>query len=76
MLPETYERIDRQLLSARETDVLALLAEGMGSKQIADALCISVNTVHRHRQNILAALQVNNTAAAVQIGLRLRLIPR
>ena len=48
----------------------------MGSKQIADALCISVNTVHRHRQNILAALQVNNTAAAVQIGLRLRLIPR
>lgn len=76
VLPETYERIDRQLLSARETDVLALLAEGMGSKQIADALCISVNTVHRHRQNILAALQVNNTAAAVQIGLRLRLIPR
>ena len=75
LLPETYERIDRQLLSPRETAVLGLLAKGQSSKQIADALCISVNTVYRHRQNILAALQVSNTAAAVEIGIRLRLIP-
>ncbi len=75
VLPETYEQLDRQLLSPREAGVLALLAKGMSSKQIADALCISVNTVYRHRQNILSALQVSNTAAAVEIGLRLRLIP-
>lgn len=74
LLPEIYTQIDRQLLSTRETEVLALLAKGQSSKQIADALCISVNTVSRHRQNILSALQVTNTAAAVEIGLRLRLI--
>lgn len=72
--PDAYERLDARLLSPRETHVLALLSKGMGSKQIAEELCISVNTVYRHRQNILAALQVNNTAAAVEIGLRMRMI--
>lgn len=70
ILDETYEQIDRQLLSPRETDVLRLLAKGKSSKQIADALCISVNTVYRHRQNILSALQVCNTAAAVELAMR------
>ncbi len=69
-----YEQHDQQMLSPREKEVLRLLAQGLGSKQIASRLCISTNTVYRHRQNILAALQVNNTAAAVQIGLRLRII--
>ncbi len=75
MRAETYAHLDRQLLTPRETDVLKMLAKGMSSKQIAQALCLSVNTVYRHRQNILAALQVSNTVAAVEIGLRLRLIP-
>lgn len=74
--PETYERIDRKMLSAREATILSLLAKGQSSKQIADALHISVNTVYRHRQNILTALQVSNTASAVEVALRLRLISR
>lgn len=74
LLSETYERIDRKILSARETTILSLLAKGQSSKRIADTLHISVNTVYRHRQNILAALQVSNTAAAVEIALRLHLI--
>ena len=72
--PETCERLDKQLLSPREIAVLCLLAKGQSSKQIAEALHISVNTVYRHRQNILAALQVSNTAAAVEIAIKLRLI--
>lgn len=68
------EQLDRRLISPRERSVLDLLAKGMGSKQIAETLNISVNTVSRHRQNILAALQVSNTAAAVEIALRLHLI--
>lgn len=75
VLPETYELTDCKLLSRREANVLALLAKGKSSKQIAEELCISIYTVYRHRQNILAALQVSNTAAAVEIGMRLRLIP-
>ncbi len=62
------------MLSPREKTVLSLLSKGRSSKQIADILHISVNTVYRHRQNILASLQVSNTAAAVEIALRLHLI--
>lgn len=71
---DTYRQLDRCLLSPREVAVLSLLAKGQSSKQIADALHISVNTVYRHRQNILASLQVSNTVAAVEIALRLHLI--
>lgn len=71
---EQYKQYDCQLLSARQLEVLSLLAKGEGSKQIAEQLCISVNTVSRHRQNILTQLNVTNTAAAVKIGLRMHLI--
>ena len=68
------ERCDANLLSRRQKEILALLAKGEGSKQIADKLSISVNTVSRHRQDILTRLGVTNTAAAVEIGLRIHLI--
>ena len=72
VLSDTYKQLD--ILSEREKEVISLLAKGQSSKQIADILNISVNTVYRHRQNILAALQVSNTAAAVEIAVRLNLI--
>ena len=65
---------DENLLSRRQKEILNLLAQGEGSKQIADQLSISVNTVSRHRQDILTRLDVTNTAAAVEIGLRMHLI--
>lgn len=71
---EQYKQYDLSILSNRELDVLKLLSEGKGSKQIADILNISVYTVYRHRQNILLSLQVNNTAEAVQIGISLGII--
>ena len=57
-----------------ETVRLSLIAKGVPSKQIADNLNISVYTVNRHRQDILASLKVANTAAAVEIALRMNLI--
>jgi DNA-binding NarL/FixJ family response regulator len=51
-----------------------LIAKGVPSKQIADKLNISIYTVNRHRQDILASLKVANTAAAVEIALRMNLI--
>lgn len=68
------EQYDDLLLSRRQIEILSLLAKGNGSKQIADKLSISVNTVSRHRQDILMRLHVTNTAAAVEIGLRMHLI--
>lgn len=72
--PEQYALCDNKLLSKRQTEILSLLAKGIGSKQIADKLNISLHTVNRHRQDILSNLHVANTAAAVEIGLRLHLI--
>lgn len=72
--PKRYIECGKKLLSKRQTETLALLADGLGSKQIADKLNISLNTVNRHRQDILSVLRVANTAAAVETGLRMHLI--
>jgi len=61
-------------LSFREQEILQLLAKGHISKQIADKLFISVNTVNTHRQRIIEKLNVSNTAEAVQYAGRLGLI--
>lgn len=71
---EIFTKNDSMILSRRQTEIISLLSKGEGSKQIADKLNISVHTVNRHRQDILAALKVSNTASAVEIALRLHLI--
>ncbi|SEM35092.1 regulatory protein, luxR family [Chryseobacterium taichungense] len=53
------------ILSKREVEVLKYVGEGYTSKEIADHLSISINTVHRHRQNILEKLKVKNSVSAV-----------
>jgi DNA-binding NarL/FixJ family response regulator len=47
-------------LTERETEVLRLVAKGLGSKQIADRLTISYRTVQNHVQNALTKLQLHN----------------
>lgn len=61
-------------LSFREKEILQLLSKGQVSKQIADKLFISVNTVNTHRQRIIEKLNVNNTAEAVRYAGSLGLI--
>ena len=56
------------LLSSREREVLQLMDDGLLSKEIAERLSISVNTVNRHRQNILQKLQVDNAIEACKTG--------
>jgi len=66
---------DRYGLTARELDVVALVAEGRTNRQIADALFISSKTASVHVSNILAKLGVTNRgeagAAARRLGLDL-----
>ena len=71
---DIYEASDRKILSRRQIEILSLIAKGVPSKQIADKLNISIYTVNRYRQDILASLKVANTAAAVEIALRMNLI--
>ncbi|MFY9153312.1 MAG: LuxR C-terminal-related transcriptional regulator [Prolixibacteraceae bacterium] len=66
--------ITEHKLSFREQKILQLLAKGLISKQIADQLFISVNTVNTHRQRIIEKLEVSNTAEAVQYAGRMGLI--
>ena len=51
-------------LSAREREVLGLVAQGLSDAQIAERLVISPHTVHRHVANILAKLRLPTRAAA------------
>ena len=49
-------------LSDREKDVIVSLVQGMTNKEIADHLCISINTVITHRRNIARKLQIRSPA--------------
>ena len=57
------------ILSPREEDVLALLAEGMGNKEIARELDISVRTVEAHRLKIKQKLGISNSAGLIRYAL-------
>ena len=50
------------MLSDREREVIISLVQGMSNKEIADHLCISVNTVITHRRNIARKLQIHSPA--------------
>lgn len=56
------------LLSSREKEILQLIKHGHRSKEIADKLALSINTVNRHRQNIFQKLNVSNAMEACRIA--------
>lgn len=49
-------------LTAREAEVLQLVAEGLANKQSADVLHISIKTVEKHRQSLMEKLHIHDTA--------------
>ncbi|MBO5611561.1 MAG: hemerythrin domain-containing protein [Prevotella sp.] len=51
-----------ETLSEREKDVIICVVQGMTNKEIADNLCISINTVITHRRNIAKKLQIHSAA--------------
>ena len=71
---ETREDPRLQPLTARESEILRLFADGVGTEEIADSLFISVTTVRNHSQNILRKLDAHSKLEAVAIALRNRLI--
>lgn len=65
---------DATILSERECEVIRLIDKGLQSKEIAQQLFISVNTVSRHRQEILRKLQVKNSIEACRTARDLGII--
>lgn len=58
------------ILTAREREMLQLLAEGCTTKEIADKVCRSVKTVETHRRNIMEKLDIHSVAELTKYALR------
>jgi len=60
---------DAPRLTARETEVLRLVAKGLTYKQIAERLVLSHRTVQNHVQNTLRKLQLHNRVELVRYAI-------
>ncbi len=56
-------------VSSREAELLQLVAEGYGNKQIASELGISVKTVQKHRQHLMEKLDIHETAGLTRYAM-------
>jgi DNA-binding NarL/FixJ family response regulator len=56
-------------LTARESEVLQLVAEGSANKQIAVKLGISIKTVEKHREHLMAKLDIHDTAGLTRYAI-------
>ena len=61
-------------LTEREREVLALIAQGLSNQEIADQLVISAKTVNRHRENIMAKLNLHSRVELVRYAIEKGLI--
>lgn len=61
-------------LTAREQEILTLIAEGLLNREIAERLTISVKTVERHRENIMNKLNLHSRTELVKYAIRKGLI--
>ena len=66
--PATAER--QEELTTREREVVQLLAEGKGNKEVAAAMQVSVKTVEAHRGNINRKLSIRSTSELVRYAIR------
>lgn len=62
------------LLSRREIEIIALLADGLGSAQIGEKMSISPRTADTHRNNILQKLSLRNTAELISFAFKNKLL--
>jgi DNA-binding NarL/FixJ family response regulator len=62
------------VLSGREKEILGLIAEGYTNPQIAEKIFLSQFTVDSHRKNLLAKLNVKNTATLIKFAVEHKLI--
>ena len=68
------EQLPAPTLTARELEVLKLVARGMSNKDVADSLFISENTVKNHVRNILEKLHLHSRMEAVMYAVRQNLL--
>lgn len=64
----------RNRLTAREREIVQLLADGKSSKEVANALKISVKTAETHRANIMRKLELHSVSELVRYAIRNQII--
>jgi DNA-binding CsgD family transcriptional regulator len=69
------EKLKEIGLTAREHEILALIAQGLSNREIGEKLFVSENTVKTHSSRLFEKMQVNRRVQAVQKGKDLGLIP-
>jgi DNA-binding CsgD family transcriptional regulator len=68
-------KVEELSITPRELEILQLIANGMSTKEIAESLFVSENTVKTHASRLFDKLGANRRTKAVQIGKTLGLIP-
>lgn len=61
-------------ITAREMEVLIMIAREMTNEEIAKKLFLARRTIDTHRQNLLAKLKVKNTAGLVRVAIEMNLL--
>jgi DNA-binding CsgD family transcriptional regulator len=64
----------RNRLTAREREIVQLLAEGKSSKEVAVALGISVKTAETHRANVMRKLEIHSVSELVRYAIKNQII--
>jgi DNA-binding NarL/FixJ family response regulator len=70
------EKLDTELLTPRQRDILRLVSIGHTNREIAEVLTISVRTVEVHRFNLMRRLNVRNVAQLLRRALQLGLLAK
>lgn len=68
-------KLQQLSITARELEILQLIADGMSNREIAEKLFVSENTVKTHSSRLLDKLNAKRRTQAVQVAKELRLIP-
>ncbi len=72
---KSYEQTDKkETLSARETEILKLFAQGLSNQEIADKLFISIRTVESHKNHIMQKLELKSTVDLIKFAIKNKII--
>lgn len=69
-----FANLEESAFTKKERETLLYLAEGLSSKQIADKMGISINTISNHRHNMLRKTNTKNTTELIVFAARNRII--
>jgi DNA-binding NarL/FixJ family response regulator len=64
----------RERLTAREREIVQLIAEGKSSKEVASSLGISVKTAETHRANVMRKLEIHTVTELVRYAVRNQIV--